>query len=199
MPERVINKVIYGGQTLIDLTNDTVAANKVLNGYTFHAPDGTIQPGTCDFDVDSSGASANQAEVLATMTCAKGGQILTGTMPNIGAQNSYITTKAQEISLSQGYHDGSGKVSIDLTEQAKIIAGNIKDGVVILGVTGTYTGAENIHATSCSVTPGLTQQTILPTDLGEYNYISQVVVAAIPYTQVENTAGGLTVTIGNAA
>ena len=199
MPEKVINKVIYGGQTLIDLTNDTVAANKVLSGYTFHATDGTIQPGSCNFDVDSSEATANQAEVLATKTYAKGGQILTGTMPNIGSQTSYITAKAQEITLSQGYHDGSGKVSIVATEQAKIIAENIKDGVVILGVTGSHTGAENIHATQANVTPGLTQQTILPADLGEYNYISQVVVAAIPYTQVENVAGGLTVTIGSAA
>lgn len=199
MPDKAINKVVYGGNTLIDLTNDTVSANKVLAGFTFHLPNGEITQGSCPFDVDSSSATATVSEVLATKTFAKNGQLLTGTMPNIGTQTSYITAKAQEISISQGYHDGSGKVSIDSVEQAKIIAGNIKDGVEILGVTGTYTGSELIHATTCSVTPTTSSQTILPTDLGEYNYISQVTVAAIPYTPVENAAGGITVTIGAAA
>lgn len=199
MPDKVINKVIYGGQTLIDLTSDTVAANKVLAGYTFHAPDGTVKQGTCSFDVDSSTATATQAEVLATKTFGKSGSVLTGTMPNIGSQIAYISTKAQEITLSQGYHDGSGKISIDATEQAKIIPGNIKDGVVILGVVGTHTGSENIRATQATITPSVSQQTITPDDLGEYNYISQVVVAAIPFSQVENASGGLTVTIGSAA
>ena len=35
-----INKVIYGGNTLIDLTSDTVTADKILSGYTAHAASG---------------------------------------------------------------------------------------------------------------------------------------------------------------
>lgn len=31
-----INKVIYGGRTLIDLTGDTVTADKILSGFTAH-------------------------------------------------------------------------------------------------------------------------------------------------------------------
>lgn len=31
-----INKIIYGGQTLIDLTGDTVTADKILSGFTAH-------------------------------------------------------------------------------------------------------------------------------------------------------------------
>lgn len=31
-----INKVIYGGETLIDLTGDTVTADKILFGFTAH-------------------------------------------------------------------------------------------------------------------------------------------------------------------
>ena len=30
------NKIIYGGNTLIDLTSDTIAADKILQGYTAH-------------------------------------------------------------------------------------------------------------------------------------------------------------------
>ena len=41
-----INKVVYGSETLIDLTGDTVTADKVLSGYTFHGKDGENAQGT---------------------------------------------------------------------------------------------------------------------------------------------------------
>ena len=197
MPNQYVNKVIYGGNTLIDLTSDTVTADKVLSTYTFHAADGSTQTGSCAFDVDSSTATATVAEVLATKTFAKSGSILTGTMPNRGSVTGTITTKAQEYTIQQGYHDGSGKVSISSTEQAKIIAGNIRSGVTILGVEGTMSGSEDVHAQSKTVTPSTTSQTILP-DSPTYNYLTQVTVNAIPYTETDNAAGGKTVTIAAA-
>lgn len=201
MANEYINKVVYGNRTLIDLTSDTVAADKVLDGYTFHSADGAPRTGTCTFDVDSSSVTASQAEVLATKTFAKNGRILSGTMPNIGAQDSTITTKTQAVTISQGYHDGSGTVGISAAEQNKIVAENIKEGVSILGVTGTYNGNELIAATAANVTPSVSSQTILPGDVaptGTYNYFSQVNVDAIPYTEVLNNAGGLTATIAAA-
>ena len=194
MPNQYVNKVIYGGTTLIDLTADTVTADKVLSSYTFHAADGSTKTGSCAFDVDSSGATATVAEVLATKTFAKNGQVLTGTMPNRGAATGTISTKAQEYTIAQGYHDGSGKVSISSTEQAKLIAANIRGGVTILGVEGTMSGSEDVHAQAKTVTPAVTSQTVLPDD-PDYNYLTQVTVAAIPYTETDNAAGGKTVTI----
>ena len=194
-----VNKVIYGNQTLIDLTDATITganeADKILNGYTAYGADGTKVTGTSTFDVDSSVATATQSEVLATKTFAKGGQILTGTMPNIGKQTGAINAKAQSVTIQQGYHDGSGSVSIDATEQTKIIAGNIRNGVSILGVTGTYAG-EAVPTQVKTATPYTTAQTILP-DAG-YN-LSQVNVSAIYYNESSNSAGGLTVTIGTVA
>lgn len=187
-----INKVIYGGDTLIDLTADDVAASDVLSGKKFHLPSGEPKTGTCPYDADTSDATAVAAEILATKTAYKNGSKLTGTMPNNGAVAGSISAKAEQYTVPQGYHDGSGKVSISSTEQAKIIAGNIKSGVQILGVTGTYTG-EAISAQTKTATPTTAQQTILP-DTG-YDYLSQVTVAAIPYTETDNTAGGKTVTI----
>ena len=187
-----INKVIYGGQTLIDLTADDVAASDVLSGKKFHLPSGAPGTGTCPYDADTSDATAVAAEILATKTAYKNGSKLTGTMPNNGAVAGSISAKAEQYTVPQGYHDGSGKVSISSTEQAKIIAGNIKSGVQILGVTGSYTG-EAISAQAKTATPTTAQQTILP-DTG-YDYLSQVTVAAIPYTETDNTAGGKTVTI----
>lgn len=196
MPNQYVNKVVYGNTTLIDLTSDTVTEEKVLSGYSFHKADGSTVTGSCGFDVDSSDCTAVIAEVLAGKTFAKGGSVLTGEMPNVGAQTSTISTKAQSVAISRGYHDGSGSVEIASTEQAKIISGNIKSGVSILGVEGTYTGADQIKGVVANVTPSTTAQTILPTDLGDYNSITQVNVAAIPYTETDNAAGGKTVTIG---
>ena len=187
------NKVIFGGETLIDLSNDTVTQSDVLDGITFHLPSGEVVEGTCEFDVDSSSATANVAEVLATKTFAKNGSVLTGTMPNNGAVTGVISTVNGEYTIPNGYHDGSGKVSISLIERAKIIAQNIKAGIEILGVEGTYSG-EGVSAQSKTATPTTLQQTILP-DSG-YDYLSQVVVNAIPYTETPNSAGGITVTIG---
>lgn len=195
MPDKAYNKVIYGNQTLIDLTSDTATPDKVLKTYTFHKADGTVGTGTCEFDVDSSSATAAVAEVLTGKTFAKNGSILTGTMPNRGSVTGAISTVAGTYSIQQGYHDGSGSVGISATEQAKIVATNIRQGVTILGVEGTMSGEEGVNAQAKTATPSTSQQVITP-DTPTYNYLSQVTVAAIPYTETENAAGGLTVTIG---
>lgn len=189
------NKVIYNGNTLIDLTGDTVTEDKILDGYTAHDKSGAPIEGTCTFDSDTTDATAAQAEILNTKTAYVNKVKLTGSMPNRGAVQGVITTKAGEYTVPQGYHDGSGKVGIDSTEQAKIVAENIRQGVEILGVEGSMTGTEDVNAESKTVTPSASQQTVIPTS-PTYNYLSQVVVNAIPYVEAENSAGGLTVTIG---
>ena len=191
-----INKVIYGGNTLIDLTSDTVTADKILSGYTAHAASGAPITGNCSFDADTSDATAAVAEVLATKTFYKNGSKLTGTMPNRGAVTGTISTVDGTYTIQNGYHDGSGTVGISSTEQAKIIAENIRQGVEILGVTGTMSGSEDVNAQSKTVTPTTSSQTVTP-DTG-YNYLTQVTVNAIPYTETDNAAGGKTVTIAAA-
>ena len=68
MPNQYINKVIYGGRTLIDLTSDTVEASKLLLGTKAHDKSGAQIEGTCTFDVDSTDATAAAAEILAGKT-----------------------------------------------------------------------------------------------------------------------------------
>jgi hypothetical protein len=41
-----INKVLYGNTVLMDLTNDTVVADKVVSGYTAHDKSGASITGT---------------------------------------------------------------------------------------------------------------------------------------------------------
>lgn len=187
------NKVVYGNTVLIDLTADTVTADKILASYTAHDASGATITGTCDYDVNSQDATVKVAEILLGKTAYARGAVLTGTMPNNGAKTISISTVNDEIAIPQGYHDGSGKASIIDSEKAKIIASNIKAGITILGVTGTLEPSSSIKVHAKTVTPSTEKQTILP-DSG-YDYLSQVTVNAIPYVETENSAGGTTVTI----
>ena len=180
-------------EVLLDLTADTITAADLASGKTAHGADGEPIVGTNTKDVDTSEATALVGEVLAGKTFGARGSMLTGEMPNRGAQTGEISTVAQQVGIQNGYHDGSGNVQIAATEQAKIIAGNIKAGVQILGVEGTYTG-EGVTAQTKNATPSFEAQQILP-DAG-YDYLAAVNIAAIPYVETPNAAGGITVTIG---
>ena len=188
------NKVVYGSTVLIDLTADTVTADKILTSYTAHDASGAVISGTCDFDVNSQDATVKVAEILDGKTAYARGTKLSGTMPNNGSVTLTINKTTDEISIAQGYHDGSGKAVLSSTEVAKIIGSNIRQGISILGVTGTLEPSSAIKVQPKTVTPTKEKQTVLP-DSG-YNYLSQVTVNAIPYAESENSAGGLTVTIG---
>ena len=194
MPNSNYNKVIYNGNTLIDLTADTITAADLAYGVTAHDRSGAVITGVNTYDADTSDANAIASQILLNKTAYVNGVKITGSMPNRGAVSGSISTKAGSYSIAQGYHDGSGSVSIDSTEQAKIISQNIREGITILGVTGTMSGSEDVNAETVTVTPTATSQTITPST--GYNYISQVTVNAIPYTETDNSAGGVTVTIG---
>lgn len=189
----VYNKVVYGGKTLMDLTGDSVTPDKLLAGETAHDKSGEAIAGTCTFDVDSADATVTAAEILKGKTGYARGSKVTGTMLNHGAVTGSISGKDDSYVVPVGYHDGSGVVKIDDTEKAKLVPSNIRSGVSVLGVEGNMTGTEDVNAQTKTVSPSTVQQTILP-DEG-YNYLSQIVVGAIPYVESSNSAGGTTVTI----
>lgn len=84
---------------------------------------------------ETSIADARRSDVLSGKTFFSNGQ-KTGAMVNNGRQNGTISTKAGSVTIAEGYHNGSGRVTISTTEQNKIVTGNIKSGVSILGVRG---------------------------------------------------------------
>ena len=189
-----ISKVVYGGNTLIDLTADTVKADKVLKGYTAHGADGESITGTCTFDADTQDATATDAEIISGKIAYVRGNKVTGKMKNNGAVSGTISSKTGKYTVPQGYHDGSGTVGIDATEQVKLTPANIREGVTILGVAGAMSPNEGEKAQEKTVTPTTAVQTVVP-DTG-FTCLASVTVNAIPYVESDNSAGGKTVTIG---
>lgn len=189
-----ISKVIYGGDVLIDLTADTVESSKLLTGITAHSKAGEPITGSCTYDADTSSANATASTILTGSTAFVKGAKLIGSMANNGAVAGVISTKEGVYTVPVGYHDGSGKVAISKTEQDKLIAKNIREGVTVLGVLGTLSPSENVKAEPKTVTPAKTAITVLPSS--GFDYLTQVTVKAIPYTETDNEAGGVTVNIG---
>ena len=193
MANQYVNKVVVDGVVKINLEADTVEPSKLLVGETAHDASGAPITGTCTYDSDTSLDDLTAAEALSGKKFHARGTEYTGSMPNRGAISEVIDDANDVITIPQGYHDGSGTVQMDATEKAKLIADNIKDGVELFGVTGTYTG-EGVTAQAKTATPSFVQQAILP-DTG-YDYLSQVTVNPIPVTYTDNAAGGQTLTIG---
>lgn len=189
-----ISKVVVNGETKIDLTGDTLTAADLQSGKTAHDKTGAPITGTSTFDSDTSADTAAAAEILSGKTAHVKGAKVTGSMPNKGGVTLAITSKATPVTIPAGYHDGGGSAKIDDAEAAKLVAANIREGITVLGVTGSMSGSEGMTPQSKSVTPSFSAQEITP-DTG-YNCLSSVTVAAIPVTVVDNESGGKTLTIG---
>lgn len=194
MANTYVNKVIIGSEVKLDLTQDDITADKLASGIKAHDKSGAPIVGTNTYDADTSDATAVAAEILNGKIAYVSGSKITGTMPNNGAKTLDITDKSTPVTIPMGFHDGSGKAQISSDEQAKLIPTNIREGITVLGVTGTMSGSEGMTPQAKSVTPTFAQQEVLPDD--GYNCLSSVTIAAIPVTYTNNEQGGQTLKIG---
>lgn len=195
MANQYVNKVIIGSEVKLDLTQDDITPDKLAYGIKAHDKSGAPIVGSSTFDADTSDANAVAAELLKDKTAYVNGVKVTGTMPNNGAKTLSITNKSTPVTIPTGFHDGSGKAQIAADEQAKLIPTNIREGITVLGVTGTMSGSEGMKPQAKNVTPTFAQQEVLP-DEG-YNCLSSVTVAAIPVTYTDNEQGGQTLKVGS--
>lgn len=139
-----------------------MAKNVKINGVTYeNVPEVNVPLATGSgnakfFDVTDDTAEA--AEILNGKTAHAGEGVVTGSMPNNGAVSGSISTKAGTYSVPVGYHNGSGTVGIASAEQAKIVAGNIRAGVTILGQSGKASVVDtgDADATSAQILSGKT-------------------------------------------
>ena len=118
-----------------------MAQNVIINGVTYQSvPEVDIPKsggGTAKF-YDTAAADAAAADILTGKTAYGANGSVSGSMANNGSTSGTISTKAGTVTIPAGYTTG-GTVSISSTEQAKIIASNIKSGVTLLGVGGSLT------------------------------------------------------------
>lgn len=85
---------------------------------------------------DTATATASASDILSGKVAFGASGEVEGSMASNGATGGTISTKAGTVTIPAGHTTG-GTVSISSTEQAKIIASNIKSGVTMLGVAGT--------------------------------------------------------------
>ena len=192
-----VNQVVYDGTTLIDLTSDTAVATDVLSGKYFHLASGQRVQGTCDYDSNTTDADAVASEILSGKYAYVNKVKVQGSMTNNGSNNVTVTSLSG-TSIPAGYYSGAGKAVIDSTSASNLSANNIREGVTILGIEGTLVPESQPTVGPATATPTSSQQVITAASLN-LDYITQVTVNAIPYTETDNAQGGKTVVIGSAA
>lgn len=162
------NKIVFAGQTLIDLTDSEVTAADVLADVDFYGADGEKH----------AGSMTNRGAVTGTIATHNGVYTIPKGYHNGNGTVQISATEAAKITADNG--------------------NNIRAGVTILGQLGRYTGeAPTLQTITKSYTPTATAQTENITAGTGYDAIEKVTVtvAAIPYVETANTYG-TTVTIG---
>lgn len=78
MSDMAVNKVVYGTTVLVDLTGDTVTADKLLKGATAHDASGEPVTGEMEPSIDTSDATATASDIAAGVTAYVNGEKITG-------------------------------------------------------------------------------------------------------------------------
>ena len=136
-----------------------MAQNVVINGVTYqNVPSVNIPKsgsGTATF-WDTTGANTGAGDILTGKSAFGSAGVVNGSMANNGALSGSISTKAGTYTIPAGYTSG-GSVGISSTEQSKIVSGNIKSGVTILGVSGStaVVDTSDADATAAQILSGV--------------------------------------------
>lgn len=131
-----------------------MAQTVIINGVTYSGVPSVNIPKSGGGDAtfwDTTGADATADKILAGSSSFGASGQINGSMPNNGSLSGSISTKTGTYTIPLGYTSG-GSVGISSTEQAKIVTGNIKSGVTILGISGKSSVVDTSDATATSAT-----------------------------------------------
>lgn len=101
---------------------------------------------------DTTGATAASGDILTGKSAFIGNGFVAGSMANNGAVSGSITKVDGTYTVPAGFHNGKGAVRISSEEQAKLVSGNIKSGVTVLGVSGKSSVVDTADATAAAGT-----------------------------------------------
>lgn len=131
--ESLIDAYTNGVDIGIDTSDATAVAGDLRQGKTAYAKGaklvGTLVP------LDTTDANAVATDILAGKTAYVNGVKVTGSIASQEAQTITPAVTAQTIEAGK-YLAGA----ITINGDANLLAENIKSGVTIFGVAGTYTG-----------------------------------------------------------
>lgn len=127
-----------GTVKIADAEKAKIIPANIKKGVTILGQTGTCEAGTTTSGTDTTDATASASDIRSGKTAYVNGRKLTGTIPNQAAQT--ITPGTTDKTISSGkYLSGTQTIKGD----SKLVASNIKSGISIFGVTGTYTGSSS--------------------------------------------------------
>ena len=133
-----VNKVVYGNTTLIDLTDTTATANKILRGYGAFGADGVWMDGTADPGGGGGGMNAQKnAEIYNTNQTA---YTATGLTLTIAVSGTY------DISWS-GWRNATSN-----TFGSRLYINDEAYGTAVTTFTGTY--GQTVHLEGVELSAG---------------------------------------------
>ena len=168
-----VNKVTYGTIVLVDLTKDTVTADKLLKGETAHDAAGEPITGTMEPGIDTSDATATASDMAEGVTAYVNGEKVTGNVAVYsGKFSSFLTEK--QISFSQSdsrirfitnERTKNALFRIGSTQEflaAAAFFGNATAEDVAEGKTFTSTAGLKVTGTAKASVPTLQAKTVTP-------------------------------------
>ena len=156
------------GKVTITLEEKTVTPTKSTQTVT---PTGgkvlskvTVNPIPDNYQ-DISGVTLTPDEVLDGETYINAeGETVKGSMPNIGAETKTLNTTVTSHTISEGYHNGTGKVSITLEEKSATptksvqsitpTSGKVLSKVTVAKIPDAYQDVTNVTAVAANVLTG---------------------------------------------
>lgn len=177
-----VNKVVYGGNTIVDLTGDTVTAADVLNGKTFHLASGAPATGTADISGKMDKVSNPTANDI-LVTDGNGQAVDSGV--KLADKQDKLVSGTNIKTVNNNSLVGSGNVNIDVPTASTSTP--LMDGTASAGSGTTYARGNHRHPTDTTRQATLVSGTNIKTINGNSLLGSGDLTISPSVTITENT------------